>query len=775
MNEQRATRPRGNLPAMASSFVGRSRELAEVRQRLATSRLITLTGPGGVGKTRLAVQSGILTRRAFPDGVWLADLSALADSSRLADTVAAALGANDHSGRSAAEQLAGHLAARRVLVILDNCEHLVTDCAKLIAGLLRQAPGLRVLVTSRHTLGLPGEQVLVIDPLPVPDPGSSPPADVLAKYESVALLIDRATAVQPAFCVHDGNRDAVARLCSRLDGLPLAIELAATRLRALSVEQVADRLDDRFTLLTRGSPAALSRQQTLRGLMDWSYDLCTGQEQQLWACLSVFPGEFDLAAVEGICAGQETGLAAGSVLGVLDELVAKSIVSARPDQSPARYRLLETIRQYGRELLSRSGIANTLRRRHRDHYLELALRCSEAWCGPDQAAILTRLRVEQDNLVAALDCSLSEPGESQAALVLITAMRHHLTLGDFLANGRRLIEGVLRAASAPTAERGYALCIASALALVQGDSGTAADWMRESADIVGQHADDRLHGYVRLVRGSSALFAGEAAGAVREFEAGLALIRRAGDLEAALWGLFQYSVALTLCARSAAAQAACAEATRLAETQREQWARSQAKWACGFDHWVTGDHEGRAEALVREALTLTPNANHVSTVLDIELLAWIAASGARYDEAAQLLGAAAAIWDTLGTRIEAFGPFFAGYSAQCRASVISALGETRFRALLAEGTARPGTSLRLPGDAADQGGPPFRAGLPALTRREREVAQLIAKGLTNKAIAAELVLSRRTVDGHVERLFAKLGVTNRAQAAAWMSRHEPVP
>jgi predicted ATPase/DNA-binding CsgD family transcriptional regulator len=773
MNEQRATRPSSNLPIAASSFVGRRIELAEVRRRMTASRLLTLTGPGGVGKTRLAVQAGILACRAFPDGVWLADLSALTDSSRLADTVAAALGVNDQSVRPAAEQLADHLAARRVLVILDNCEHLVPDCAQLADDLLRQAPGLRVLVTSRQTLGLPGEQVLIIDPLSAPDPGSSPPADVLAKYESVALLIDRATAVQPAFRVHDANRDAVARLCSRLDGLPLAIELAATRLRALSVEQVADRLDDRFSLLTKGSPAALSRQQTLRALMDWSYDLCTREEQGLWGRLSVFPGEFDLAAVEGICTGQEAGLTADSVLGVLDELVAKSIVSASSDLSPMRYRMLETIRQYGHELLT-GEITSALRRRHRDYYLNLAVRCSESWCGPDQAAILTRLRVEQANFTAALDWSLSEPGESQAALVLIMAMRHHLMLGDFLANGRRLIDKVLHVAREPSAERGYALCIASALALIQGDSGTAADWMRESSDIAGRHADDRLHGYVRLVRGSSALFDGDIAGAVREFEAGLDLMRRAGDLEAVLWGQFQYSVALTLCGRSAAARAECAEAIQLAESQREQWARSQAKWACGFDHWVTGDHVGQAADLVREALALTPNANHVSTVLDIELLAWIAASGSRPHEAARLLGAAAAIWDTLGTRIEAFGPFFARYSAECRASVISALEAPRFRVLLAEGMARAKVPPRPLQDAANQGEMPVQGGPPPLTRRELEVARLIAKGLTNKAIAAELVLSRRTVDGHVERLFAKLGVTTRAQAAVWMSRHDSV-
>ncbi|WP_200301573.1 ATP-binding protein [Streptomyces adelaidensis] len=295
-----------------------------------------------MGKTRLAVRAAELARRAFPHGVWFAGLAAVEDKGRVADAVAAALGVRHRSPRTVLEQLADHLVDRQVLLVLDNCEHLVVTCASLVDQLLLHAPGLRVLATSRRPLGVSGERVLSVDPLPMPavtpsaeEPeGLGPPVSPvspealagLEAYESVVLLVDRATAVRPGFAVSAENRGAVARLCARLDGLPLAIEPAATRLRSLSVEQVADRLDDRFRLLTPGGSAAVSRQQTqqtLRALMEWSYDLCSEQERLLWAGLSVFPAEFDLAAVEGICGGPGTGIETADVVDLLDGLVAK--------------------------------------------------------------------------------------------------------------------------------------------------------------------------------------------------------------------------------------------------------------------------------------------------------------------------------------------------------------------------------------------------------------------------------------------------------------------
>jgi len=771
-HEQRAARPPGNLPVIASSFVGRRRELADVRQRMEASRLLTLTGPGGVGKTRLALRAAGLARRAFPHGVWFADLTAVDDPDRLADVLAAALDIKDQSHRSAKEQVTDHLADRRLLVVLDNCEHLVTACAGLVDHLLHRAPGLRVLATSRQPLGIPCEHVLMVDPLPVPPGEAAPAAEVLAGYESVALLVDRVTAVRPDFSVRDDNREAVARLCARLDGLPLAIELAATRLRSLSVEQVADRLDDRFRLLTLGSPAAVSRQQTLRALMEWSYDLCSEQERLLWAGLSVFPAEFDLEAAEGICAGPGLGIDAADVLDRVDGLVAKSVLSVRPDLPRARYRMLETIRQYGRGILADSGLEHDLRRRHRDHYLRLAVRSCETWCGPGQAENLALLRMERDNLEAAIDWSLSEPGESRSALVLVSALRYEWTVGERLAPGRRRLDQALTSAPEPTPERGQALWVAVWTALLQGDRDAAAGWLEECARIAEKHDDDDLRGHVLLLSGSTALFAGDPARAARHYAEGIAFMRRQQDVAAVLWGLFQHTIALSLSGDSASARAAGAEAVRIARERGETWARSEAMWACAFDRWVTGDLDGQdadVAELAREALDLTPNGNQLGMVLDIELLAWIAESRSRHDEAARLLGAAAALWDSLGTGIEAFGPAFTCHSDRCRAGAKSALGRSRFDALVQQGRAHPMDMLRPPAAPA-RSGTPDRAGVPELTRREQEVARLIAQGLTNKAIAGELVLSPRTVDGHVERLFDKIGVNSRTQVAVWLAR-----
>jgi predicted ATPase/DNA-binding CsgD family transcriptional regulator len=766
MNGTRAVRPAGNLPVLGSTFVGRQRELAEVRRQVEASRLVTLTGPGGVGKTRLAIQAGELMRRAFPDGVWIVDLATINDPALLADTIVAALGAIDRSAQTALEQLARHLAQRQLLLVLDNCEHLLPACAEVACCVLHRAPGLRVLATSRQPLQLPGEHVLIVNPLPAPAPDSALPTDLLARYESVGLLIDRAMAVQPGFTVHDANRGAVARLCARLDGLPLAIELAATRLRSLSVEQVADRLDDRFRLLNQGSPAALPRQRTLRALMDWSYDLCSEQEQQLWARLSVFPGDFDLAAAEATCAG--SGLPRDVILDRLDELVAKSVVSARPETPAARYRMLETIRQYGRERLNRSGLTRQLQQRHRDYYLRLADESCSRWYGPDQTRLLATLRLEHDNLLTALEWSLTEDNKS-TALKLVSALRYHWVL-NYPATGRRRLDQVLSKAPDPSPQRGEALWVAAWVARIQGDTKASATWRLECADIASQYGSDHLQAYVQLLTGSMTLFTGHPPDAVERLAASLALLRKQRDVPGILIGLFLYGLALSHSGDSPAAQAACTEAIALADERGELWARAEAFWVRAFDLWKNGDPEENAAELAREALRSTPDANPASTVIAVELLAWIAGSRGEHGRAVRLLGAAAAQWQSLGTAIDSAFPLHAGHSGRCRAAALDALGKARFSTEFELGRARPLEALNADG-AAPAPASAAAASAPLLTRREWEVAGLIAQGYTNKAIAAELVLSPHTVGGHVERLFSKLGISTRAQVATWLAQH----
>ncbi|MDX3524217.1 ATP-binding protein [Streptomyces scabiei] len=390
----------GNLPAALTSFVGRRREIADIRRLLGAGRVVTLTGVGGVGKTRLALAVAEASRKAFPGGVWLVDLAAVRDPVAVAATAAGVLRIPDRGPGPVLARLTDHLATQRALIVLDNCEHLIEASAELAKALATTCPNLRVLATSRETLDIAGEHVFTVPPLSVPD-------------EAVHLLTDRATALRPEFRLTAASRTEAVRLCSVLDGLPLAIELAAARLRTLSVEQLLGRLEDRFALLTGGCRTTLPRQRTLRGMIEWSYELCAPSERLLWERLSVFSGAFTLEAVEEVCTGD--GLPAHEVVTLLDRLVAQSVVLVTKDDGAPRYRLLETIREYGRMRLAASGEHPRLSRRHREFYLDRAERFAEQWYGPDQRDILAWLRAEHANLVAALECPDTDAADAADA------------------------------------------------------------------------------------------------------------------------------------------------------------------------------------------------------------------------------------------------------------------------------------------------------------------------------------------------------------------------
>jgi predicted ATPase len=443
----------GDLPAELTSFIDREAEVAIVKRLLTQSRLVTLTGPGGVGKTRIALRVATESGGdgAFTDGVCLVELSALQDTELLTYTVAAALGLPEQTARPAIDVLVDYLHGRRILLVLDTCEHVIDACAMLADVLLRGTANVRVLTTSRQPLNSVGEHVLAIMPLPVPDVDAAPFGE---NQDALTLFRDRAAAAVPGFVVTETNRAAVAAVCRRLDGIPLAIELAVVRLRALSVEQMVSLLDDRFRMLTGTVRTPLPRHQTLQTAIGWSHELCAPEERLLWARLSVFADDFDLAAAEQVCAGGD--LVGHRVFGDLISLVDKSIVSRVETGVGTRYRLLDTIREYGRERLAELGEERKLRRRHRDFYLNMTRQYDAEWLSSGQILWCRRLSQEHPNLRMALEFCFSADGEVENGLVMATSLWGYWLISARYSEARYWLDQALQQVGDPAPLRARA-------------------------------------------------------------------------------------------------------------------------------------------------------------------------------------------------------------------------------------------------------------------------------------------------------------------------------
>ena len=769
-------RQKGNLPAEVTRFIGRREELTEVREALDRYRLVTLRGVGGVGKTRLALHVAADLRRSFPDGVWLAELSALREPDLLARTVSAALGLPDPASGDALDLLTDHLSDRHTLLVLDTCEHLVDACAKLVDALLRAAPRLRILATSREPLDVPGEKALLISPLPVPDPGA--PA---AGSDAVALFVDRADAVLPGFALTAANQQAVAQLCRGLDGIPLALELAAVRLRTISVEQIVGRLGDRFRLLGKAR-TRLDRHQTLSAAIGWSHDLCTQAEQLLWARLSVFPGGFDLAAAEAVCAGGD--LAADDLFATLSRLVEKSIVACEEDGR--RYRMLDTIREYGAAQLAGLGEQDELGRRHRDHYLGLAEQAAAGSLGAGQAGWLRRLRRETPNLRVALDYSYSCPGQEKAGLRMTVLLRHYwLALGLF-SEGRRWHGRALEVAGASggrgpagrncaggdlasSPEAAWAVYGAGVLALQQGDLELAGGLLDRAAERAGDLGDRDLDAHVTDARGMALFYAGDLEGAGARYESALADYAEIGYSDPfALVTFARLGAVCCLTGELERAVALTGECMRLSEAMGEQWCRGTALWTRGAARWLSGETALAIEDTLA-CLRIKESLDDLHTItMAIDLLAVCLVAREDFGRAAELCGAGDSLWKVLRAPIQQ-GPYYAEIRRSAAETCRQALGDEPFEAAL-----RHGMELSVPEAIAvarnEQTHPGDAAAVSPLTRRELEIAELVTQGLGNREIAERLVLAKRTVDSHIEHIFGKLGFTSRAQLAVWVSR-----
>ncbi|WP_329428995.1 LuxR C-terminal-related transcriptional regulator [Streptosporangium sp. NBC_01495] len=763
------------LPASLTTFIGRRRESAEVRRLLESSRLLTLTGPGGIGKTRLALHTARSMHRAFPDGIWSVELDTLTDPSLLPQTISAAIGLPDVSNTARMEALINYLSERDGLLILDNCEHLVASCAQLVRALLRASQGLRILTTSRQPLGVEGEQAFEVPPLSVPEEGAdSESAQALQRYESVNLFLDRARSIIPGFKLDTANHQAVARLCLDLEGVPLAIELAAVRLRLLSVDQIAARLDDRFRLLSVGHRASAPRQTSLTAMVEWSYELLDQPDRMLWARLSVFAGGFDLAAVEAVCCDDD--LPVESLLDRLHSLVERSIVVRDEVETGIRYRMLETLRQFGRAHLTSSDELENMRARHRDWYGALAKEAIAGWTGAEELEWNRRLKAERHNIRAAIEYSLTVPDQAIRGLRMAVNLRY-FWLVHGISEGRRHAERLL--AALPRGEdadkakvRGHWL--AGWLAFYQGDIEATRRHGEESTALA-ERLDDTFG------RAYATYLMGLVAACDHDYERVKTLMSKARDLHEETGDLAGAWLATSDLAGALGARGEKDTAIDLCRLAIGQCVEHGARWFQSYLQWTVADllrmqgNHNEATRLLESTLKISLDfEDQMSSGSCLESLSWLAGQREDAASAAWLLGAAHATWGNAGISLLRFAEW-GNIHEQTRAHACRSLGEESFNQTYRRGTRMTPTEainsvLRRKTPATSPRGPETVGGIEDLTPRELQIARLISQGLTNKKIAQQLVIAQRTAEGHVENILRKLSCNSRAQVAAWMSR-----
>ncbi len=762
-------RAANNLPADLTSFVARRPEVAQIRQLLSASRLVTLVGVGGVGKTRLAVHAARDVQRAFPEGVFLVELASLKDPALLPHTVIDALAIPEQSSRAPMNILADYLRHRQILLVLDNCEHLLESAAELTAALLRSAPGLRILATSRQVLRVPGEHIMPVPTLPVPAPDVPLVPGLATQYAALALFAERAAAVVPGFGITAENEAAVLRLCQRLEGIPLAIELAVVRLRVLPVAGLATRLDRRFQLLTEGSRTAPERHQTLRAAIDWSFDLCTPAEQLLWARASVFAASFDLEAVEAICS--DGALPPEAILDTVAGLTDKSIFIREEHAGHVRFRMLEMIREYGQARLRESGTEPALKQRHRDWYVQFVEEASAEWFGPQQERWSTRLLLEHANLRLALEFCLAQPDQVRIGLHLAGISWFFWVACGFLTEGRYWLDRALSLDTDPSPELAWALGTDGYIAVLQGDLEAGGTVLERCRSLALELDDPAALAYATHLLGLCAMFKDDLVGAVELLHEGLARYE-ATDVTHDYPNGLRIQLATTYLLQNDVDQAfdVVRDVHRRCEQRGERWLLSYAIWGLGFVALARGQLD-QADVHLRDSLRIKRFFHDtLGLAFALDVLAWTAAARGEGERAAVLLGGASQLWRTFGAQL--FGSkHLMTRREQFEEQARQILGDHAFDAAFARGsdlTVDETLTYALQERVSTAPTQPRRAATE-LTRREREIGDLVADGMSNKEIASTLVISFRTAEGHVEHILTKLGFTSRAQIAAWVT------
>ncbi|GAA2214412.1 hypothetical protein GCM10009850_098770 [Nonomuraea monospora] len=660
----------GNLPLETTSLIGRHDELARMETLLEQGRLVTVTGVAGVGKTRLALRAAATLQPRLTHGAWWVPLSPIGQPGAVRYTIAEALPLADRSTRPMREVLAEYLADRELLLVLDTCEHLIDECAAIVGTLLQAAPRLRVLATSRRPLGLPEEEILVLGTLPVPGSNvrrrtgtreqdrkrneaheeNRGQNEAGEEAEAVRLLAERAAAALPGFTLDDRNREAAARVCRRLEGLPLAIELAAARLAEMPMEELADRLSDRLSLLGDTAQAVYGTvppwHQALRTAIGWSHQLCTSEERLAWARLSVFTGSFDAEAAAQVCGDER--LAPERVPGLLATLATKSLLIWEPTGGGERYRMLDTIREFGAFYLGQLGEQDTLRRRHRDHYRKLAGLGDASWLGPDQVAWYDRMTAEHDNLRAALEFALECPGEP-VALELVGDLWFYWYGCGFAKEGAHFLERALAAETGPGRARTKALWVASLISTIQGDGVTGLELARQCEDQARRQNDASALEHGRSTVLAATLILGDG-------ERMMALCK---DVYSRMSERAELTMAYCLSALSAGAAynffgsyeealAICDLVNRCCDPRGERLFRSHSD-IIRTDAELNHGHPDAALSCARSALKIKHRLNdHLGVAVVLDLLGRIAVAMNEGERAACLLGLAQQVWKRIG-------------------------------------------------------------------------------------------------------------------------------
>jgi predicted ATPase/DNA-binding SARP family transcriptional activator/DNA-binding CsgD family transcriptional regulator len=766
-----------NLPAQRTSFVGKEREMLEVKRALAMTRLFTLTGAGGSGKTRLALEVARDLIGAYPDGVWLVELASLSERKLMSQAVAKAVNVPEQPGRPLTEALVEALRDKETLLVLDNCEHLIDAAAQLADALLRSCPRLRVVATSREALSVEGELVWRVSPLSVPDAhrdgDRAPTARELARYDAARLFVERARLRSPHFELRAENAGAVAQICRVLEGMPLAIELAAARARTLSVAQISQRLEDCLKLLRGDSRSAAPRQRTLRATLDWSHDLLSAEEQVLLRRLSVFAGGWILEATEALSTRDVVHEV--DVLELLSNLVDKSLMLTEARAAEVmRYRMLEPVRQYARERLEASGEADTVRQRHATFFLALAKEAEPELNGPDQAEWVDRLEAEHDNIGAALDWSLESDPET--ALGLVAVLGNFWWAHGHINEGRRWLEAALtRTGGLETAVRARALRFAGVLSEEQGHYEGAEEFYAEGLALYRRLGDRRGVAALLNSLGSLSHITGNQAEAMDLTEKSLSIKQELDDESGVAISLNNLGAIVQTTGDLARAQTLFEESFQMAREQGDKTGAAISLLNLGTLA-VEQDEPARAQALLLDALQALRQLGDNDGVTEcLDSLA--AAAGKRYEgnRAARLLGAAEAARETLGTTIHPVERnMYEGFVNLSRCD----LDENAWSVAWAEGRAMSLEEAIEYAMSEEEFTTASSQALeqqltheqsPALTRREQEIACLVAQGFTNRQVASELSISEHTVATHVVKILKKLGIQSRAQIGSWLA------